>query len=655
MKRAALFLLFSASLLPRPVFAGLLTPTDLIVYKAAFKAAEKKDYKEALHIAARAKDKNPLHYLKWRAYQDEKHTAESADIMAFLEENSFFPYHSRLTARVEKLLSTEKKKPKTILKWFDAHPPKTPVGVTLYANALLKEKRKDDATALLKNSWTTAMRFSKNEESAFVQKFGKHLTKDDHRARLNTLLWKRRITESRRLYRLAGSDWRALAEARILLMTRRGNVDRAVSRVPDTLKDHPGLIYERTRWRRRSKLTDKAIELLDHPAADTDAPERFWVERHILARNALEDGHVSQAYRLVSGHKMTPGGVAYAEAEFLSGWIALRFLAEEDRALGHFTKLYQAVTSPVSRSRGAYWCGRSVEKSTGMKAARPWYRNAATYSTSFYGQLAALRLNPDQDWFLPPDPTASPYMVTAIQSHRLTQIIRALIELEETDHVRRLASALFKLTQSPAQVSAFIEVMSSYVGRTDLAVFYARKARMKGVEHVRLGYPLYPLPTEMDIEPALALSMIRQESGFDTSAASHAGARGLMQLMPYTAKRVAKQLNMPYSKKRLSEDPAYNIRLGTAYINDLLEKYNGNILMGLAAYNAGPRKVKQWRKAFGTPGDEDTSALDWIESIPYGETRNYVQRIVENMQIYRRILDGHARLSPLQSFTGVQQ
>ena len=343
------------------------------------------------------------------------------------------------------------------------------------------------------------------------------------------------------------------------------------------------------------------------------------------------------AYKLATSHFQTDGA-DFAEAEWLAGWIALRKLNRPDEALRHFQTLYDNVSYPVSRARAAYWLARTYEVKEQNNTATRWYREAASYITCFYGQLAAGHLLESERKSLPKEPEPSDKDVAAFEARDLTHVVRLLADFDDRRReVRSFMIAIARTAKTPIDWTLATRLAQD-TGRYDLAVAISKLALQNGVVLSNSGYPaLEPVnaASEQFPDPTILHAVVRQESAFDAEAISNAGARGLMQLMPETALRVARRLKMPFSKNRLTRDPTYNLRLGQAYLADMLGEYDGSLILALAAYNAGPVRVERWLETYGDPGPSIYDAIDWTESIPFSETRNYVQRVLENLAVYR--------------------
>lgn len=621
--------------------AAPLAETDIKAARAAFAAIEKNQWKAAHQYAAAAEDPLVAKIIRWIDYTRPETDADFAAIAAFIENEPQWPSRTDLRRRAEEKLPAAMPI-HDILAWFDRYPPVSTDGLIRRATALTAVGKDDSARAAVRKAWIEGD-FGKAQEQDFFRRFRGILTPADHRARLDRLIWEDRQWSAQRMLWRVDADTRALAEARLSLMAGSGGVDRAIGRVPDKLKSDPGLTYERLRWRRKKGRYESARALLDHLPPDPLHPRKWWIERDILARRALDEGAITDAYRIAKNHglKATEANAReYADAEWLAGWIALRMLGDHAVAMDHFVAMYQLVQYPISRSRGAYWTARAAEAMEMPHVANLWYAVAARFPTTYYGQLALAKLAPKSPLKLPAEPQPSADEVAAFKKHELTRAVEILAQVGETERLRPFVLTLAAFSEQPGW-RALTADLAHLAGRPDLAVLTAKNAERDGQILLRVGYPTVDLPPpggqdeSRPIEAALALAVIRQESAFWPEAVSSAGARGLMQLMPNTARHVAKMFNVAYARERLTGDPHYNLKLGTAYLAQMVEDFGGSYVLALAAYNAGPSRARQWIRDLGAPGQSWADTIDWIESIPFGETRNYIQRVLENLQVYR--------------------
>ncbi len=461
--------------------------------------------------------------------------------------------------------------------------------------------------------------------------------------RLDRILYDEQTVAAERLLRRVSDDRVAVARARIALITSTGNLDALVRAVPAALQDNAGLLYDRIKWRLNRGDDEGALALVPQFSVVSPRPDLWWRERSTLAREALTRGRITEAYSIAKNHGATDA-VSVSEAEWLAGWIALRFLKDGETALPHFQKVYDSVQMPSSLARGAYWTGRATEALGRPDLAREWYVRAAIYTTTYYGQLALARLTGDGVPQLPADPVASPEERAAFESRELTQALRALLDVDVKAYQRVFALALAGSSGSAVDRQLASELVNRRA-RTDLGVVLARDAARDKIMLVQYGYPVpaYNYPTTP--EKALVLAVARQESNFDPGATSSAGARGLMQLMPATARALSRNAKQTYSRNKLTADPVFNLRLGASYLASLVSTFDGNYVLAAAAYNAGPGRARQWTRQFGNPQETGVDAIDWIEQIPFTETRGYVQRVMENLMVYRAVLAGTPRVA----------
>jgi soluble lytic murein transglycosylase len=476
----------------------------------------------------------------------------------------------------------------------------------------------------------------------FRQRFAVQLRVQDHRSRLDRLLWEHQAAAARRMLALVDERHQALALARLALADDEPGIEAALQRVPNSLATDGGLQFERLHWRRRKDQDAAAIDILRAPPAQLGRPVAWWTERQIVIRRLIERQDPATAYQLAANHGMT-GGPPLTEAEFLAGWLALHFLKQPAAAFEHFQRLYATAATPMSRARGAYWSGRAAEARGKAELARQWYAKAAQYPTMFYGQLGAEAVGGPHPITLPEQPVPSQAEVVAFNGRELVQVVRMLHEIDPADGADRVGLFLRRQIRDAETTEDHVLLarLALEVHRPDLAIFSTKEAfQAEGLTLPELGYPSIALHHTAGVEPALLLSLIRQESTFNPTTVSSAGARGLMQLMPATARAVAAKLKVPFAEPQLTGDPDTNILLGSAYLAALLDSYNGSYILAIAAYNAGGTRVREWLTKFGDPRTGAIDPLDWIESIPIGETRNYVQRLLEALQVYRLRL-GH--------------
>jgi soluble lytic murein transglycosylase len=624
--------------------SNVLSHQDRAHYRKAYQAAKKSDWRSAHRFARKAKDRLPAKALRWLHYRQPGNRASFNEIGEFLETNPDWPSRDRLIRRAEEAMALSRIADPIALEWFTLHRPLSGPGQIRLAEAMLRNGMQENGRQWLRYAWINNV-FARRDSKAIYRRHRKILTTADHIARLDHMLWWGHRYSARRLFTLVPRDYRKLAEARESLMVRGPGVDSKIAAVPEELLDDSGLAYERLRWRRRKNLDERAREILLQPPSNLGPrPKKWWLERHIQARGALREGEAGLAYRLASEHGQLAGHFSYAQAEWLSGWIALRFLNDAGTALRHFGGLYGHVKFPVSKARAAYWAGRANMAQGNRKDATKWYLAAARHPSTYYGQLATEALGSKGHWELPRTPSPSVAAMRRFNSQELVRLSRMLLDLKQEEHLRPIILHLTRTAINP-EGRLLAARLGQGLGQSTLAVRASKLALRAGTLLPRTGYPMLSNLAPMPIEAALAHAVARQESEFNPTAVSSASARGLMQLLPRTARKVAKSLRLRYRRDRLF-DGRYNMRLGSAYLGQLVKAYRGSYILALAAYNAGPKRVRRWLRQNGDPRRGIVDPIDWVEAIAISETRNYVQRVLENLQVYRwRFNPGSATLA----------
>jgi len=619
-----------------------LTQADYALTQRAVAKAQAGDWAAASRTAARIGDRAARQIILWLELQDRHSGRSYVEIVAFLNANPDWPRRSRLERRAEQAFLAEDPDTGSVLAWFDLTPPLTGEGKIRFGEALIEAGAVARGEELIRLGWIEHD-FSSSREAEIIRDYTAILRQEDHIARLDRLLWDHDATDARQMAALVGADHAALAEARIRLVRRSPGVDRAVAAVPATLLDDPGLLLDRARWRRRAGTPETAVPLILRAPTTADQmvrPDQFWRERHLHARRLIKERDYQTAYDLVKVHGLS-SGVDFAEAEWLAGWLALRFLNDPTSAYFHFRTLLANVKTPISRARAAYWAGRAAEADGRSEDAAFYYETAATYDTVYYGQLARQSLlGTDTSINVAAGPRQPP---PSFQTSSAVAAMKILHDLEEETLFNSFFYHLSRYFDDAGDFEAMAEWFLQ-AGLPKFSIRTAKAAARKGIQLPDYAYPTVALPDVRSVgepvERALVFGISRQESEFDPKAVSRAGARGLMQLMPATAKRTARKHGLSYTPARLLNDPAYNTQIGTTHLGDLLDTYSGSYVLTIAAYNAGGGRVNEWIATYGDPRTPGIDPIDWVEQIPFSETRNYVQRVLENTQIYRTRLAG---------------
>jgi len=638
MIRPILTLLVVATGLASAAPAQAVGQADIDAAADALAAADARDYADARRIMSRVSDPLARKIVDWRLLTKNDSGASFDEIAEFIRDNPDWPWTFILLERAEAAIPRDLP-PHEVLSWFETYPPRSLEGIERQIVALEEVGRIEEAKALARRTWASDD-VSARAEKRFFERFGKWLEPADHMARVDTFLWKQHTNTATRLigeYPLPPGA-KPVLQARVQLLRGggpgRNAGDKLFSAVPDDRRQDPGLLFAEARWHRTNDRNDEAINVLSMAPADPLHAAQWWRERHIMARRMLFEEHDPRtAYALARDHRVAEGA-DFVEAEWTAGWIALRHLDDPEAAFLHFNRVFVSSGTPISLSRGAYWLGRAAEAMGNRGWATQWYAEAARHGTAFYGQAAAARLD-TQAIELAPAPVVEEDLRASLATRELARAARIAGQAGRDDLTYYFLTALRLASDNAAELQLAADTAME-LNQPNVAVRVGKDAARKGIVLVGAAFPDVPL-AEIDLDHAVVRGLIRQESEFNARAISPAGARGLMQLMPATAKRVARSLGERYSRNRLTSDPDYNIRLGTAYLKQMLERYDGMAPMALAAYNAGPHRVDRWIEIYGDPRDPSVDMIDWIEAIPYGETRNYVQRVLESMQVYRSL------------------
>ncbi len=615
---------------------------DLNYAKQAIAFMEKSNWKDAKTIAKKARAKSIYDFIQWRHLITSGNRASFTEYKQFIEKFNKFPKLERVKYLAEHKISSKNQSPKEIINWFQKHPPRSGYGKMVLGESLINIGQNDDGVKLIKNGFIKAD-LTKNDLIFFRKKFKKYLSSEDYINRADHLAWENKYWDLKRMLRYLPKDYQYLYTARQLLMSKSYGVDTAIKRVPIKLKNDPGLNYDRLKWRRKRGRVDSSLEILlniNNTREYMIRPDKWWVERSIIARSLIYKKKYETAYKLTSQHGLTEGP-ELAEAEWMSGWIALSFLNDPLLAKNHFLKFYNNVGYPISLSRGAYWMGRTYEKLNNYDESNNWYLKGSKYLTTYYGQLSHMKIKPNEKFQLNELMKVDKAYAEKFYQKKLVATVYLLYELKKSKYTKHILR--FLANDSINNGSEVLAAkLATDISRFDFAIQVSKIASYQKRFHNKYNYPIISTPTIVGKrkipESSLILSIIRQESEFDTSANSRVGAQGLMQLMPYTAKTVSKQAKMSYSKSKLTKSPEYNINLGSFYIAGLILEYDGSYPFAIAAYNAGPKRVKYWKKINKNPQKNQTNYVDWIELIKFKETRNYTQRVLENFNVYRYIL-----------------
>lgn len=518
-------------------------------------------------------------------------------------------------------------------------------GVRLLARAYLSTGQTDKARTLVKGVWHNKP-MGRSLQEAYLKDFRALLSAGDHLIRADLLVYQDKVEEARALSRHLGKDARAYVDARVAVNRGEGDAARKMKRVSSAMKRRAGYRFSEVELKRRAEDFAGAARLIEAaPRSGLVDPDAWWVETRIVARSLAERGKWRRAYKLVT-RGYAKGNVERADEAFHAGWFALKGLKDGRTADRHFASLEGIASTPISKARAAYWRGRAAEATRNRDGARRHYRDAARYGFTFYGQLARRELGHSGTGLgRAPQPSASDK--SAIARNEVAQAVARLVASGHGHRIWPLLEHLGETLPTAGQVALVMD-LARKADKPHLALMTAKEAQRRGVSVGRLAYPTRDIPrtakVPSSVDRAIVYAIARQESQFNTGAVSPAGARGLMQVMPKTAASLARSLKIRHTQRRLTSDPAYNATLGAHYLAKRLNQYDGSYILTFAAYNAGARRVAEWIERFGDPRSPKVDAIQWVEAIPFPETRNYVQRVMENMQVYREAL-GTGRLA----------
>ncbi len=599
------------------------------------RALERGDWGQAAFSAARA---GPAmeRYAQWAKLRGGGGSFD--EYQAFFAEHEDWPNIAYLHDRGEASIGVGED-PDAVVAYFGDKIPETSMGVLRLVEAHVARGEDGDAAALAVLAWRTRT-LNPEVEQALLERYPEILA-PHHEARLDDLLWRDSRSAALRQMGRVSEGWQKLAEARIALRTRAAGVDAKIEAVPKELQGDAGLAWERYNWRVRKGLHEGAEELMVERSTSAEAlgrPELWSNYRRIYARTLLREGQVADAYALAARHFLADGS-DFADLEWLSGWIALRFLKDPELALWHFERFVEAVESPISMGRAGYWLGRAYADLGDAEKARDAYAMGAQYQTSYYGLLAAEAAGLPMDVTLTGREEFPPLEETSFAGSEVLAVGLRMLEEGEADEAERFLTHLGSLLERPE--AGTLGTLMIERGEVHLALKIAKKVAERGIMIPAAYYPLHEMAeTDWPVPDELALSIARRESEFDPVVISPAGARGLMQLMPGTAKDMAGELKVRYDLGKLTEDPVYNAQLGTAYLAGLIEIFGDAPVLVSVGYNAGPGRAVNWVADRGDPRYPGVDVVDWIEMIPFRETRNYVMRVTESIPVYRARLTG---------------
>lgn len=603
----------------------------------AMRYADKRDWARALAAAKSHHDPVLRKVILSSQFLDAKDKSVGFEqIAAFIVANPKWPRINQIKENAESRLSASTSK-EVIFKYFSDNNPITPNGYKYFAiSAKTYMKDPTKLHKIIKDGWIYG-NFTAEESRSFLTQNKAILTSDDHIKKIDSLLWNNQRTAAEGLVSVAGSKARAYIQAFIALLDNKPNKNSLFTSLPKEYQANSGILYHYlSGFKKEDVIPPYVAEKVLNVEEDDLRASDWWRLQNLLAKNMMQQKKYKLAYQIVSHHN-GQSAKDISEAEWLAGWIALRFLNNPNGAYDHFNKMYNVVQQSISVARGAYWLGLSAAAMKNNDLAHKWFREAASYNFTFYGQAAMLEMK-KETITLPERPKITKSDRVFYQRNELARATNIMIKHGRNDQALIYAKAAIASANDVGEVALIVDAIKNCKNR-HYTTEIAKAASQKGYIITHANYPT-PYKFHPAIEPALTYSIILRESVFDQYAISHANAHGLMQVLPTTGCKVAKKLKTVCNTRKLTHDPAYNISLGNKYLKDLIDGYKGSYILAIAAYNAGPEPVDRWIASLGDPRKLKTprQVIDWIESIPYWETREYVQRVLENVQIYRKVL-----------------
>jgi soluble lytic murein transglycosylase len=620
------------------------SPLDLTSVKQAIDLVHKNRQDEAGNLESSITDPLARKLVEWVILRSEDGTTDFSRYSAFISANPSWPGLPLLRRRAEAALWQDHVDPQTVIGFFAADPPRSAKGQFALARALLMRGDAARASAILHDVWRNDA-FSPDLESQARDTFAGLITPADDAARVDARLYAEDEDAALRAARYLDATAMAVAKARIAVIDQAANARALLEAVPESVRHEPGYMFSRIQWLRRADKIVEAAQLLlaapRDPVRLVDV-DQWWVERRLIARKLLDLGDARLAYEVVNGAAAPKDENYRAEQHFTAGWISLRFLHEPNLALPHFARIAEGVSNPITLARAFYWQARAAEMAGREQDARSFYRQAAYYPTAYYGQLARARLGLNEVTLQTlPEPALEHRML------EISRVFEILYAIDERDLIASMAADLGENATDTAALATLAGIAARHHdARATLLI--GKAALKRGLPFERYAFPDFGVPEYQpigpEVEPCVVYAIIRQESAFNPRVVSSANAIGLMQVTPAAGRDTAKRFNVTFDQRRLSQDVAYNAQLGTAELGNDIASWRGSYILAFVAYNAGPRRAKEWIDQYGDPRNPKIDPIDWIERIPISETRNYVQRVLENMQVYRALVENNPRL-----------
>jgi soluble lytic murein transglycosylase len=612
---------------------------DLAAVKNAIALARKGSPNEATGVQNTISDPLARKLVEWVILRSDDNNATFARYAAFIAANSGWPGIVTMRRRAEAMLWFERPSPQVVRAFFAHEKPRSVRGHFALARAMMAQGDRAGAQRLVRTAWREEY-FTRDLEDSARETFGDLITRADVKARMDFRLYAEDIDTATRMAKRLGGHEPAIVKARAAVINKAKNAKALLDAVPTEARHDAGYIFSRIQWlRRQDKIAEAGQLMLAAPRdpAQLHDLDEWWVERRLLARKLLDIGDAKTAYLIARDAAHPVKENFRGEHPFTAGWIALRFLNNPSAALPHFARIGHGTSNPITLARASYWQGRAAEAMGRQQEARAHYQQSARYPTAYYGQIARARLGLSE-MTLRTLPDLAGAQRTAPARLEVTRAAEILYAVGARDLAASFLADFGDKSPDAHAIAALAEVATRNADAR-AALLAAKFALNRGHALDHHAFPTFGVPDYQPIGPkvetSLVYSIVRQESAFNPRVVSSAKALGLMQVMPATGKYLAKKFNVPFDQKRLLNDTVYNTQMGAAELGEVVEWYRGSYILAFAAYNAGRGRVKEWIERYGDPRDPKVDPIDWVERIPFSETRNYVQRVMENVQVYR--------------------
>ncbi len=607
--------------------------------RSAFLFSGRQQWKDAI-LHAKSSNSYVLQTLvDWQYLLDADSGADFFAINQFLTEHPDWPERRKLQIRAEIELAKTDMKSEDAIDWLTANPPITGIGKLTLANALQQGGKTEAGKieSIIRDAWIGGD-FSDEQEKSLLAKYSGIIRQEDDISRANRLAWEGKYSAIERMSSRLSKKRMDLYAVRFAIQNDKKNANKLIAKLSPDLRNDVGLFYDRLLYAYKKDKDAEVWKLLLSAPHKIPYPEKWWKIREAKIHEAISDGNMALAFRLLANHGQEEKQEfmqGFADASWLTGRLLLTYKKQPNEAFQIFQKMFKAVKYPVSKARASYWAGRALRQAGDLEEAKKWFNIASSYPTTFYGQLASAVYHGTAPLRIPAPPVISDEVRAEFSARSLVKAVKLCISFNEFALAGKLINHL--VTDADDESEALLaSELGVDAGKIYLSVRGSKKALQNNVVSIFAGYPRIKTSDNLAIPRSLALAITRQESEFDNLAKSPAGALGMMQLLPSTAAEVARKNDMEYNPQKLYEAD-YNMHLGSLYIKRMMDNYNGSLIMAVAAYNAGMGNVYKWVKKFGKPAKNIDGAVDWIENIPFAETRNYVQRVLENLQVYRYI------------------